>query len=49
MNSTAYMRGERLGDSLKTTALVNEGYMRLVDYKSTQWQNRAHFLRYRPS
>ena len=39
-----YMKGERLGHSLQTTALVNEAYMRLVDYKNMQWQNRAHFF-----
>jgi RNA polymerase sigma factor (TIGR02999 family) len=39
-----YMKGERLGHSLQTTALVNEAYMRLVDYKSMKWQNRAHFF-----
>src|SRR6478672_7677377 len=39
-----YMRRERAGHSLQTTALVNEAYMRLVDYKSMQWQNRAHFF-----
>jgi RNA polymerase sigma-70 factor, ECF subfamily len=39
-----YMRGERPGHSLQTTALVNEAYMRLVDYKSMKWQNRAHFF-----
>ena len=39
-----YMRGERPGHSLQTTALVNEAYMRLVDYKSMQLQNRAHFF-----
>jgi RNA polymerase sigma factor (TIGR02999 family) len=39
-----YMRGERPGHSLQTTALVNEAYMRLVDYKRMQWQNRAHFF-----
>ena len=39
-----YMRGERVGHSLQTTALVNEAYMRLVDYKRMQWQNRAHFF-----
>jgi hypothetical protein len=42
--ASRYMRGERLGHSLQTTALVNEAYMRLVDYKSMQWQNRAHFF-----
>ena len=39
-----YMRGERPGHSLQATALVNEAYMRLVDYKGMQWQNRAHFF-----
>jgi RNA polymerase sigma factor (TIGR02999 family) len=39
-----YMRQERAGHSLQTTALVNEAYLRLVDYKRMQWQNRAHFL-----
>jgi RNA polymerase sigma-70 factor (ECF subfamily) len=39
-----YMKGERLGHSLQTTALVNEAYLRLVDYKRMQWQNRAHFF-----
>jgi RNA polymerase sigma factor (TIGR02999 family) len=39
-----YMRRERRGHSLQTTALVNEAYIRLVDYKRMQWQNRAHFF-----
>jgi RNA polymerase sigma factor (TIGR02999 family) len=39
-----YLRGERAGHSLQTTALVNEAYLRLVDYKHMHWQNRAHFL-----
>lgn len=39
-----YMKGERPGHSLQTTALVNEAYMRLIDYKKMQWQNRAHFF-----
>ncbi len=39
-----YLKGERAGHSLQTTALVNEAYMRLVDYKRMQWQNRAHFF-----
>jgi len=37
-----YMRRERAGHSLQTTALVNEVYLRLVDYKRMHWQNRAH-------
>jgi RNA polymerase sigma-70 factor (ECF subfamily) len=39
-----HMRGERPGHSLQTTALVNEAYMRLVDYTRMQWQDRAHFF-----
>jgi RNA polymerase sigma factor (TIGR02999 family) len=39
-----YMKHERPGHSLQATALVNEAYMRLVDYKRMQWQNRAHFF-----
>src|ERR1700745_2452927 len=39
-----YMRGERPGHSLQTTALVNEADVRLVGYERMQWQNRAHFL-----
>ena len=39
-----YMSRERPDHSLQTTALVNEAYIRLVDYKRMQWQNRAHFF-----
>ena len=39
----AYMRRERPGHLLQTTALVNEAYLRLVDAQSLKWQNRAHF------
>jgi RNA polymerase sigma factor (TIGR02999 family) len=39
-----HMKRERAGHSLQTTALVNEAYLRLVDYKRMQWQNRAHFF-----
>ena len=39
-----YMKRERPGHSLQTTALVNEAYMRLMGYKRMQWQNRAHFF-----
>jgi RNA polymerase sigma-70 factor (ECF subfamily) len=41
----AYMRQERrAGQTLQTTALVNEAYLRLVDVTSVAWQDRAHFL-----
>ena len=39
-----YMRGERSGHPLQTTALVNEAYLRLVDSSRVRWQNRAHFF-----
>ena len=39
-----YMKGERSGHILQTTALVNEVYLRLIDWKNVEWQNRAHFL-----
>jgi RNA polymerase sigma-70 factor (ECF subfamily) len=39
-----HMKRERPGHSLQTTALVNEAYVRLVDYKRMQWQDRAHFF-----
>ncbi|HEY9503761.1 MAG TPA: sigma-70 family RNA polymerase sigma factor [Pyrinomonadaceae bacterium] len=39
-----YMRKERPGHSLQATALINEAYLRLIDVKNVQWQNRAHFF-----
>ena len=39
-----YLRGERTGHTLQTMDLVNEAYMRLVDYTRMRWQNRAHFF-----
>jgi len=39
-----YMRAERAGHTLQTTALVNEAYVRLIDWKNVRWQNRAHFF-----
>lgn len=39
-----YMRGERTGHTLQTTALVNEAYVRLTGIKGLQWRDRAHFF-----
>jgi len=39
-----YMRRERQGHTLRTTALVNDAYLRLVDQREVRWQNRAHFF-----
>jgi RNA polymerase sigma factor (TIGR02999 family) len=39
-----YMGREREGHTLQTTALVNEAYVRLIDWKTAKWENRAHFF-----
>ena len=39
-----YMGKERSGHLLQPTALVNEAYMRLIDWKNVEWKNRAHFF-----
>src|SRR5256885_2113102 len=39
-----YMSRERDGHVLQTSALINEAYLRLIDWKSARWQNRAHFF-----
>jgi RNA polymerase sigma factor (TIGR02999 family) len=39
-----YMRREKAGDTLQTTALVHEVFVRLVDAGAVDWQNRRHFL-----
>ena len=40
----SYMRRERKGHTLQTTALVNEAYLRLLDCSRVNWRDRAHFL-----
>jgi RNA polymerase sigma-70 factor (ECF subfamily) len=39
-----YMSRERDGHTLQTSALVNEAYVRLIDWKTAKWENRAHFF-----
>ena len=39
-----HLRHERPGHTLQTSALVNEAYLRLVDWKNVRWQSRAHFF-----
>jgi RNA polymerase sigma factor (TIGR02999 family) len=39
-----YMAGERQGHILQATALVNEAWLRLIDWENIKWQNRAHFF-----
>jgi len=40
----SYMRREDPNHTLQTTALINETYLRLIDQRKVQWQNRAHFF-----
>jgi RNA polymerase sigma factor (TIGR02999 family) len=39
-----YMSRERGDHLLQTSALINEAYLRLIDWKAARWQNRAHFF-----
>jgi len=39
-----YMRRERAGHLLQTTALIHEAYIRLADWRNVRWKNRAHFF-----
>lgn len=39
-----YLRKERPNHTLQTTALIHEAYLKLIDQKSVEWQNRAHFF-----
>lgn len=40
----AYLKNERSDHTLQATALVHEAYIRLIDWKTVSWQNRAHFF-----
>ncbi len=39
-----YLRRERAGHTLQTTALIHEAYLKLIDQREVNWQNRAHFF-----
>lgn len=39
-----YLRGERTGHTLQTTALVNEAYLRMIELDRMRWKDRAHFF-----
>src|SRR5438128_6939233 len=39
-----FMRDERPGRTIQTTALVHEAYLKLIDVKNVDWQHRAHFF-----
>ena len=40
----SYLRRERPDNTLQTTALVHEAYLKLIDQRSVNWQNRAQFF-----
>jgi RNA polymerase sigma-70 factor (ECF subfamily) len=42
--AASYMKRERQGHTLQTTAVVNEAYLRLVDLSNVSWQDRTHFF-----
>jgi RNA polymerase sigma-70 factor (ECF subfamily) len=39
-----YLRRESSGHTLQPTALVNEAYLRLIEWQSVDWKGRAHFF-----
>jgi RNA polymerase sigma factor (TIGR02999 family) len=39
-----YLASERSEHTLQATALVHEAYLKLIDQRRVQWQNRAHFF-----
>lgn len=39
-----FLHKEGAGNTLQPTALVNEAYLRLIEWKSVEWQSRAHFF-----
>lgn len=42
--ASRYMRDERQGHTLQTTALINEAYLKLIGQRQVRWHNRAHFF-----
>jgi len=42
--ASRYLRREREGQTLQTTALVHEAYLKMIDQTRVKWQNRAHFF-----
>jgi len=42
--ASRYLRRERAGHTLQTTALIHEAYLKLIDQREVNWQNRAHFF-----
>src|SRR4051812_45525355 len=42
--ASRYLRREREGHTLQTTALIHEAYLKLIDQRNVDWQNRSHFF-----
>jgi RNA polymerase sigma factor (TIGR02999 family) len=42
--ASRYLRRERANHTLQTTALIHETYLKLIDQRDVNWQNRAHFF-----
>src|SRR5205814_7960665 len=42
--ASRYLRAESAGHTLQPTALVNEAYLRLLDWNNVEWRDRSHFL-----
>ncbi len=42
--ASRYLRRERSDHTLQTTALIHEAYLKLIDQREVEWQNRAHFF-----
>lgn len=41
--ASRYLRKERRGHTLQTTALINEAYLKLIDQRNVNWESRTHF------
>lgn len=42
--ASRYLRKERQGHTLQTTALINEAYLKLIDQRNVNWESRTHFF-----
>ena len=42
--AASFLRKERPGHTLQTTALINEAYLKLIDRRDVNWQSRTHFF-----
>ncbi len=42
--ASRYLRRKRIGHTLQTTALIHEAYLKLIEQRDVNWQNRAHFF-----